>query len=140
MKIQNELLEGSAALPAFLRAYAELLDLGWGRPFTVHNEKHKVCYAKSDSGNVMGGIVYGMNPLTKLGWIVFSFTVPEFRRQGVYTRLHREVELLMTRGGMTDLASHVHVDNEAQIKSCERVGKKPEYYRMHKSLRQTDEA
>ena len=132
--IHTDALEGSPALPSFLRAYAELIDLGWARPYTAHNEKHKVCYAKDSLNRVMGGVVYGMNTVTKVGWIVFSYTVPEFRRQGVYTRLHSEVELIMTRGGMTDLASHVHVDNEAQLKSCERLGKTPEFYRMNKRL------
>lgn len=133
--IHNDVLEGSPALPAFMREYADLIERGWARPYTAHTDKHKVCYAKNPDGVVMGGIVYGLNQLTKVGWIVFSFTVPEHRRQGVYTALHREVEALMTKAGMTDLASHVHVDNKVRQASCEQVGMAPEFLRMNKRLK-----
>lgn len=133
--IHNDVLEGSPAMPAFMREYADLIERGWARPYTAHNEKHRVCYAKNPDNRVMGGIVFGLNQLTKVGWIVFSFTVPEFRRQGVYTALHREVEALMTKAGMTDLASHVHVDNKVRQASCEQVGMAPEFLRMNKRLK-----
>lgn len=132
--VHNELLEGSSALAPFMREYAALIERGWARPYTVHTEKHRVLYAKSPDGVVMGGIVYALNQMTRVGWIVFSFTVTEFRRQGVYTALHSEVEVLMAKAGMKDLASHVHVDNDVQLKSCESLGKMPEFYRMRKSL------
>lgn len=133
--IHNDALEGSPALPAFMREYADLIERGWARPYTAHNEKHRVCYARSADDVVMGGIVYGLNQLTKVGWIVFSFTVSEYRRQGVYTALHREVETLMTSAGMTDLASHVHVDNLVRQASCQQVGMAPEFLRMNKQLK-----
>ena len=133
--VHNDVLEGSPAMAAFMREYADCIERGWARPYTAHNDKHRICYAKNPAGRVMGGVVYGLNQLTKVGWIVFSFTVPEFRRQGVYSALHQEVETLMTKAGMTDLASHVHVDNEVQLKSCEKLGKVPEFLRMNKKLR-----
>ena len=132
--VHTDVLEGSPALPAFMREYADLIERGWARPYTAHNEKHKVCYARNPDKRVMGGLVYGLNQLTKVGWIVFSFTVPEFRRQGVYTALHREVEDLMRQAGMTSLASHVHVDNLVRQASCSQVGMMPEFLRMNKRL------
>ena len=134
MEILHEPLEGSRALPAFMREYANLIERGWARPYTAHNDKHKIVYACNDSGTVMGGIVYGLNQVTKVGWIVFSFTVPEFQKQGVYTALHSALEQKLRDAGMTDLASHVHVDNAVRQASCKKVGMEPEFYRMNKRL------
>jgi RimJ/RimL family protein N-acetyltransferase len=135
MKIVHEPLEGSRALSVFMREYANLIERGWARPYTAHNDKHKVIYACTDEDNVvMGGIVYGLNNITKVGWIIFSFTVSEFRRQGVYTALHNELERILRDAGMTDLASHVHVNNVVRQASCQKVGMQPEFYRMSKRL------
>jgi GNAT superfamily N-acetyltransferase len=117
-----------------MREYATLIERGWARPYTAHNDKHKIIYACNESDTVMGGIVYGLNTINKVGWIVFSFTVPEYKRQGVYTALHSELEKRLRDAGMVDLASHVHVDNTVRQASCERVGMMPEFYRMNKKL------
>jgi GNAT superfamily N-acetyltransferase len=134
MNIHHDLLEGSPALAPFMRNYAELIANGWARPFTPHNNKHKVVYATDPNGTVMGGIVYAIMQETFTGWIVFSFTEPEFRKQGVYTALHAELERRLRASNVTDLASHVHVDNKVRQISCEKVGMVPEFYRMHKKL------
>ena len=75
-----------------------------------------------------------MTPETSTGWIVFSFTEPVFRQQGVYSALHVELERRLRALNVTDLASHVHVDNKVRQISCEKVGMVPEFYRMHKKL------
>ena len=112
---------------------SRVLDL---RPFTAHNSKHKVVYAVHEGVNVvMGGIVYALNADTSTGWIVFSFTEPEWRQKGVYAALHVELEKIMVGAGMDSLASHVHVDNTVRQTSCEKVGMVPEFYRMNKSLK-----
>lgn len=131
--IKDELLEGSPALVPFLVQYAELIKNGHALPFTPHNEKSRVVY-EIEGGIVKGGIVFNLNRLTQVGWIVFSFTVPEFRRSGVYSRLHVELERLVKEEGMTHIASHVHVLNAGRIASCERVGMRPLYLRMNKKL------
>lgn len=134
MKIKHDTLEGSPALAPFMRNYADLIANGWARPFTPHNNKHKVVYGVDDNDVVMGGIVYSITPETSAGWIVFSFTEPQFRQQGVYKVLHVELEKRLRLSGVTDLASHVHVDNKVRQISCEKVGMVPEFYRMHKKL------
>lgn len=134
MKLKHDTLEGSPALAPFMRNYADLIANGWARPFTPHNSKHKVVYAVNDDNVVMGGIVYSITAETNTGWIVFSFTEPQFRKQGVYTALHAELEKRMKLNGVTDLASHVHVDNKVRQASCEKVGMMPEFYRMNKKL------
>ena len=134
MKIKHDTLEGSPALAPFMRNYADLIANGWARPFTPHNNKHKVVYAVDDNDVVMGGIVYSITPETSTGWIVFSFTEPQFRQQGVYKVLHVELEKRLRLSGVIDLASHVHVDNKVRQISCEKVGMVPEFYRMHKKL------
>jgi GNAT superfamily N-acetyltransferase len=134
MKLKHDTLEGSPALAPFMRNYADLIANGWARPFTPHNNKHKVVYAVDDNDVVMGGIVYSITPEKSTGWIVFSFTEPQFRQQGVYKALHVELEKLLRLAGVTDLASHVHVDNKVRQISCEKVNMMPEFYRMHKKL------
>ena len=134
MTVHTEMLEGSKAFSAFMREYAALIDLGWARPYTAHNDKHKVIYALSADKQVMGGIAFGINTITKIGWIVLSFTVPEFRKLGVYTTLHFELEKRLRAMGMTDLSSHVHVDNAVRQIGCKKVGMQPEFLRMNKKL------
>jgi hypothetical protein len=129
----DEDLEGSRALPIFLREYADLIERGHARPFTPHNDKSRVVFESKDDV-ISGGIVYNVNRVTKVGWIVFSFTVQEFLRTGVYTRLHRRLESILKEGGMTNIASHVHVSNTARLESCRKVGMSPVYYRMNKRL------
>lgn len=135
MPIIADQLEGSPALAPFMRNYAALIEEGFARPYTAHNGKAKVLYERDVGSDVVkGGIVYTVNQDTDTAWIVFSFVEPEFRRQGVYTRLHARLEHLLREQKIGTLASHVHVRNLVRQASCEKVGMVPEFYRMNKQL------
>lgn len=134
MKIKTEQLEGSKVLSTFMRHYADLIDKGWARPYTPNKDAHKIIYAVDEDESIMGGIVYTLNNQVKTGWIIFAFTVEAFRRQGVYSALHTELEKLMLEQEMKEVSSNVHVDNIVQIACCNHIGKAPEFYRMNKTL------
>jgi len=132
----TDVIAGSSAMALFLKTYAELIDTGFSSPIVVWADVNKShCIYATDSNNkVVGGIVFEYRHLSRGGWITLSFTHPDNRGRRINQLLHKYVvEFVKLRGG-DHIASHVHLDNASRLKSSERVGLKPQYYRMHQSL------
>jgi GNAT superfamily N-acetyltransferase len=121
------------ALSKFLVVYAEIIDKGFANPaITFSNDCH-IVWATTDN-NVVGGIVYEINK-NKTAWIVLSFVEPECRGRGIYSHLHSSMEQLLRGQNVIALNSLVHVNNQPRLRSAEKEGFKPQFYRMHKEIR-----
>ena len=131
--VKDKLLEGSEAFSTVLGQYALLIDNGFARPNTPWNSKHRVMYI-SDGEKIACGIVYATDLIAGKGWFLFSFTLAEYRRQGLYTSLRATLEKKLEELGITEIGSHVHVANVVQIAVCAAVGSEPEFIRMTKTL------
>ena len=69
-----------------------------------------------------------------MGWLVLSFTEPEFRGRGLNQICHQYYEEDCKKLGAVMLSSLVAVDNKSRIKSAAKVGMYPKFYRMHKDI------
>lgn len=134
-----ESLNGSICVSLFLKTYAELVDRKLSSTVMSWADFHKyqAVYCTNTNGQVLGGIAFEYRPIMKEGWIILSFTDTESRGRRVNQILHGYFEkIVMSRGG-DQIGSHVHINNEARLRSCERVGLKPQFYKMKKYLKKS---
>lgn len=130
-------LSGSVCMPLFLRTFAEAVEKGFGNGFVTWSEsaKHKAVYCTDQNNSkILGGIAFEYRPAYREGWIVLSFTDPDSRGRRINQVMHKYFENVIKSMGGTSIASLISPDNLSRLKAAERVGFKPAYYRMHKSL------
>jgi GNAT superfamily N-acetyltransferase len=134
----TDVIAGSNAMTLFLKTYAEIIETGFAAPMVVWADVNKShCVYATDSNNcVVGGIVFEYRPFARGGWITLSFTHPNERGKRINQLLHKYVVKFVKMRGGNHIASHVHVDNASRLKSSERVGLKPQFYRMYQSFDQ----
>lgn len=130
---QSNTLSLCPALSLFLKVYAEILDQGFANPNVAWRNKSSMVWAEI-SGKVVGGICYEYEPETRMGWIVLSFTHPDYRGRGINGILHEFFEAEIKKLGGVRIASLIHVDNTSRIRSAEKVGLLPQFYRTLKIL------
>lgn len=134
---ESESLGGTRAMGLFMSTYAELIDKGYATPHMswMDGNKINVVYLYDEQQQqVAGGIAFDYRPVSREGWILLSFTAPEFRGRRINQIAHRYFENIIRRRGGYKIASHVHVNNQARLRASERVGLKPEFYRMSKRI------
>jgi RimJ/RimL family protein N-acetyltransferase len=133
---QSDQLASSKAMVLFLRTYAELIEKDFATEYISWSEGNKfnVVYCTDESGKVLGGIAYEYRALIREGWIVLSFTNPDYRGGRINSIMHKYFERSIKERGGHKICSHVHLDNEPRLKAAERAGMKPQFYRMHKWL------
>jgi len=125
------------ATPPFLlmfECFMEIANRGWatfGMPF---RNSSSVIWIENDSAQVVGGICYETIDDRKEGWITLSFTSPNFRGQGINSIAHEYFENICRAKGMRHIGSIVHKDNVDRLKSAQKVGLNPDYYRMIKKI------
>jgi GNAT superfamily N-acetyltransferase len=129
----NSLLN-TQATAYLLKNFSELMINGYvpsyGIPFTNDNS---ILWAEIDN-TIAGGLCYYFEKHVNRCWIQFSFTEHEFRKQGIYKTLHRNLEQICIKNNINAIANYVHVDNEARLKSCKSVGMNPHFIRMIQNL------
>lgn len=130
----QDTLVNCPALSSFLRVYAELIDKEFTNPFITWNNKNRIVWAEN-SNQVVGGICYEFLQDSKIGWIILSFTDPDFRGQGINGLCHSIMEEDIKSLGGLRISSLVHIDNVSRQRSAEKVGLKPQFLRMNKDLK-----
>ena len=118
----------------FLRTFAELVEKQLITPAINFKNNNRVVWFQNNSGRVLGGIAYEFIQETLTGWLVLSFTDPEFRGQGINKLCHDYYEKDCKELGAVQLGSIVNITNQSRIKSAQKVGMVPEYYRMIKKI------
>lgn len=122
------------ALSLFLKVYAETIDTGFSNSVPFYGDKQRMVWAESESGEVMGGICYEYRQPVRMGWIVLSFTDPKYRGRGINEILHKYMENDIRELGGYRVCSYVSINNKSRLKAAEKVGLKPQFYRMNKNL------
>jgi hypothetical protein len=134
---ESEQMGGSRAMPLFMKTYAELMDSGHA---TTHmswidgNKIHVVYVFDEVTQQVAGGIAFEYRVVAREGWIILSFTDPSYRGQRINQTVNGYFENIIRARGGYKIASHVHVGNTSRLKSAERAGLAPEFYRMAKRI------
>lgn len=135
-------LSGSRCLPLFLKIYAEAVEEDHGGGFITWDDskKHRAVYCTDlEENKVLGGIAFIYNPPRREGWIILSFTDPAERGCRINQVMHKYFENIIWHMGGTNIASHVSINNQARLKSAERSGFEPAFYRMSKKLSPPEE-
>lgn len=122
------------ALSMFLKVYAETIDKGYSNPMVTWSNKNRVVWAQKGD-EIVGGICYEYAAEAQMGWIVLSFTDPDYRGRRINEMLHYVFEEDIKKLGGNRVCSLVHVDNVSRQKSAARVGLTPQFYRMNKFLK-----
>lgn len=130
----SETVGSTNVLPLFLRVYAEIVEKGWSNPVISFSNTNRVVWAERPSGVVVGGIAFDYAPTTHLSWIVLSFTAPDERGKGINAICHATFEQVSKKLGARQVCSLVHVNNSSRLRSAEKIGLKPQFYRMQKEL------
>lgn len=132
----NTQLAGSRAMPLFLKTYAEIMEKDFGRPFMACDDINKldVVFCTDMEDNVLGGITWTYKELFREGWMILSFTDPDQRGRRINEVCHMYLEKMVKQRGGDKIGSYVNVDNATRLRSIERTGMKPQFYRMAKYI------
>lgn len=122
------------ATSLLLKSYAELIDnnLSIGNSISFGNDS-QVIWAEN-VGKPVGGICFNVRKDLLQVWINFSFTENSWKGKGVNYECHMALEKYMRENNLSNIASHVSANNISRLKSCEKVGLKPTFYRMEKFI------
>ncbi len=130
----SDSISNTPVVALFLKVYAEIIEKGWCNPTIPFANSNKVVWAERADGSIAGGVCFEITPHNQTGWIILSFTAPEERGKGINAICHTAFEKASKKLGATQISSLVHMDNASRLRSSEKVGFKPQYYRMHKPL------
>jgi hypothetical protein len=132
----NTQLAGSRAMPLFLKTYAEIMEKDFGRPFMACDDINKldVVFCTDVDDNVLGGITWTYKELFKEGWMILSFTDPKHRGRRINEVCHIYLEKMVRERGGDKIGSYVNINNATRLRSIERTGMKPQFYRMAKYI------
>lgn len=134
---EGEHLGGSRAMPLFMKIYAELMENGHATTHMSWMDGNKINFVyvfDEATQQVAGGIAFEYRQISREGWIILSFTDTAYRGQRINQLASSYFENIIRNRGGYKIASHVHVNNTARLKSAERAGLIPEYYRMSKRI------
>lgn len=65
-----------------------------------------------ESEEVIAGIYFDLTKYPKAVLINAAYVKPEFRRQGIYTRLHKMVNAVAKNNGKTAVYTYIHSKND----------------------------
>jgi hypothetical protein len=114
--------------------YAELIDKDWAPASFPFKPTNRVVWIQDPAGVVLAGIAYEYMAEQRNGYLVLSFTNPEYRGRGLNEICHNCYEADCKKLGAVILSSLVAVDNVSRIRSAEKVGMLPKFYRMQKNI------
>lgn len=126
-------LSYSKAFIFVMDQFVKMLKLGHCEKSLCINNTMTVTYAV-DGDTVIGACVYELDVPKRQGYIYIAAVDEEYRGQGVYNEIYKEVESVCKQHGIVVLNSNVHVDNIAMIKSAEKNNRKLSWYRSSKQL------
>jgi RimJ/RimL family protein N-acetyltransferase len=127
-------IQHTPCVSLFLRIYAELIDKEWTMPVVPFKPTNRVVWIQNLTGKVLAGIVYEYQSDFQNGYLVLSFTDPDHRGQGFNKICHDCYETDCKKLGAKILTSFVAVDNLSRIRSAEKVGMLPKFYKMQKNI------
>jgi GNAT superfamily N-acetyltransferase len=126
-------LAHSPVYTSFLRNFAEIIDKGFAYPTTSWNDDECEAVYAELNGKILGHIVYSKLDGGTL-FIKLSAVDPQYRKNGIYTILHKHFENVAKEYGCNAISSIVHKNNSIRLESIKKFDLLPEYYFMAKKL------
>ena len=135
--IYSSKLALSPAFSLILRTYAEIVEKKLAPPHINLDNTDSVIWAQRNDGTILGGICYkfGDKEDWNSAYIQLSFTADSSRGLGINALCHPYLEQDAKSSGYTRVMSMVHVNNQARLRSAEKVGLKPMFYVMYKQIK-----
>ena len=101
-------ISGSEICYHAYNAYCKIVEEGYTSNRVVpFDNSDSVLYMKDEKDNVMSLLVYSIDELSRILYINIGYVYPEYRGQGLYTKLYKKYEI---RGG-------IHISN-SNMKNC----------------------
>lgn len=133
IKLANP-MGNSRVLPIFLQHQLDLINVGHAPSILIGSNKGLCIYATIDD-IIVGFIAYSyLDDHTKTAWITLGSVVSAHRKKGIYSIMHKQLEILAKKAGSTKITSLVHVDNIAMIELNKKLGKVPSFYKCDKDI------
>jgi hypothetical protein len=127
-------VQHTPCISLILQVYNELLEKNWVLPVIPFRPSNQVVWIQDTNSKVLAGIIYEYQPEFLNGYLVLSFTDPDYRGRGLNEICHSCYEINCKKLGAVTLSSFVHLDNIDRIRSAEKVGMLPKFYKMHKDI------
>lgn len=135
MKIITEKTLGNSTPFVFVMdQWVKLLKSNLAGTTVCFSNSSRVTYAQSDSGQVIGAVVYNFDTAIRETWICLAAVDENYRGQGIYTQLFDAVCEESRAQGMKYVASNIHVNNASMLKSAEKQQRNLSYYRSKTAL------
>jgi RimJ/RimL family protein N-acetyltransferase len=132
---QNDLIEFTPAFLPIWKAWIEVYEKGWAIQRIHFGNNTSVMWAERPNGKFCGAINYRWISDDKAIWILMTTTEDDERGKGINTVLQEEVERRgKEKHGATNVGSTIHAENIAALRSAEKMGRLPIFYRTHKEL------
>lgn len=132
---QSDLIEFTPAFLPIWKSWIEVYEKGWAIHRIHFGNNSSVMWAERPNGKFCSAINYRWIPEDKAIWILMTTTEDSERGKGINTILQEEVEYRgKTKHGATNVGSTIHADNIIALKSAERMGRHPIFYRTHKEI------
>lgn len=128
----------SLAFPLFLRGWAELVDNGWVPGGINFGNDTQVLYVQDlecPDAPVVGFLTYTIQRNASTAWVLFYYTVEAYRRRGVLSMLHADIEDRARRMGLRHLAANIHQGNAPSLAAASSLGYSAEFTRVHRNLK-----
>lgn len=131
---ESENISHTPAVPLFLRTWAEIMEQGFTEPMFIFKNANRVVWVENEEKKVIAGICFDYLPARKTGFLVLSFTDPDYRGKGLNKICHDEVVTIVKKLGGKTITSNIHVDNTSMYQASLKSGMKPELYKMSKKI------
>ena len=89
--VHFEQINRTEAYPLALEGHVELLRQGLAEPVESVSWENEALLAKQGSGELAGVLVFGHQKWNRSFWVQLGFVRPQFRRQGVYRAMWRQL-------------------------------------------------
>jgi hypothetical protein len=129
---KSESIFGTPALPLALRANAELIDQKMAIGAVIKN-KHKIIWAQIGTVAV-GGLCYKFKKFDT-AYIVLSFTDTKYRGLGINLLCRQHFENECRNNNIKFITTKVHIDNKPSFDNNIKMGLKPVFTIMMKTLK-----
>ena len=121
----------------FLKTMIELMEKNWSPQsiaWCLDISRCKVFYCKNSTNQIVSGIVCFYIPSRRTGWILLSFTDPNYRKKGFNKILYKYVEKYFKSKGAKFISVIVNKDNSPRLIASQKNGLLIDYVHLTKRI------
>lgn len=123
----------SPIVAPFLKALADLIEQGQSEPNIVNVNNYPAIFLQ-ESEKIVGFTVYTVIKDSRILWKFLTFVDPEYRQQGIGTKLNSLIDDIARLKDCIKVQSHVHVNNASMIACNEASGMTQQFIKFSKDI------